>query len=168
MPLAQDVVDHRLADDLGKVLVDQQPLVVPQRDLAGDEEREVAVRHGQPPSADGKPLEVDAAELVDHAVVEQDVGAVQAGDHHVLVVAGIAEQRAVGAVAVRDPGHVLVHAAGTDLELRPDGAVRVRHVEVGTEPGTAAEHRVQVERRRSGVGRHQRVLGHPSWTSDRR
>ena len=47
----QDVADHGLAGDLRKVLVDQQPLVVPERYLAGDQVPQVGV--GQVGAAGG-------------------------------------------------------------------------------------------------------------------
>ncbi len=99
-----------------------------------------------------KDAEVDLVEIVDDAVVEEDVGAVQAGDHHVFVVAGITQERPVGAVAVLNTGHVLVDPARTDLELGPNRPIRVRHVEVGPSTRTAAEHRIEVERGCPGVG----------------
>ena len=71
-------------------------------------------------------------------VVEQDVGAVQPGDHQVLVVARIAKQRPVGSVAVRHSRHVLVHAAGTDLQRRADRPVGTRCVQVRPRARAAA------------------------------
>jgi hypothetical protein len=40
---SQHIVDHGLARDLGKMLVDQQPLVVPKGHLARDQELHIAV-----------------------------------------------------------------------------------------------------------------------------
>ena len=48
-----------------------------------------------------------------------------------------------------DAGDVLVHAAGSDLQLRADRPVRVLDVEVRAESRAAAEHRVEIERRES-------------------
>ena len=91
--VGQDLVDRRLAHDLGQVLVHQQPLVVPQGDLTGDEESDVAV--GPVAAARRREgVEPVAVELVEEPVVEKDVGAVQAGDDDVLVVAGIADNGA--------------------------------------------------------------------------
>ncbi len=81
----------------------------------------------------------------------------QPGDHDVLVVARVAEQRRVAAISVRHSGDVLVHAAAADLQRGPDGPIRVRHVQVRPRRGSAAEHRVQVQRRGPGVGRGQRI-----------
>ena len=64
----------------------------------------------------------------------------QPRDHHVLVVARIAQHRAVGAIRVRDPGDVLVHPARPDLQLR-DRPVCICHVQVGAEARPATESR---------------------------
>ena len=109
----------------------------------------------------GKPSQVVLGELVQDAVVEQDVRAVQTGDDHVLVVAGVAEQRPVGAITVRHPWHVLVHAAGAELQLRPHRPIRVLDVQLGPHAGPTAEHRVQIECWGARVGRQRRVLRDP-------
>ena len=84
----------------------------------------------------------------------------QPADDHALVVARITQQRAVGPVAVADAGNVLMHPAGAELQLRPDRPVRVLHIQVRTDPGAAAEYRIQIQRRRARVARDQRVLRH--------
>ena len=67
----------------------------------------------------------------------------------------------VRAIAVGHPRDVLVHAAAADLQLRPDRPVLVVDVQVRADPGSAAEHGVQIQRRGAGVRRDQRVLRHP-------
>jgi hypothetical protein len=81
-------------------------------------------------------------ELIEHPVVEQDVRAVQPRDDHVLVVTRIAKQRAVGAIPVRHARNILLHAAGSDPELRVDGSILVLHVQIGPQPRPVPEHRV--------------------------
>ena len=131
---------------------------MPQGHLPRDQELHVAVGPvGVPGGREaGK---VVLGELVQDAVVEEDVPAVQAGDDHVLVVARIAQQRRVAAVRVGHARDILVNAAGAELELRPDRSVRILHVQVRSQARAAAEHRVQIERRRTRIGREQRVLG---------
>ena len=76
------------------------------------------------------------AQLIQHPVVKEDVRAVQARDDHALVVARIAQQRAVGAIAVGDPRDILVHAAGADPQLRSHRPVlRWRRTGRGEVPG---------------------------------
>ena len=84
----------------------------------------------------------------------------QAGDDHVLVVARIAQQRRVGTVPVGHPRDILVNAAGAELELRPDRPVRILHVQVRSHARAAAEHRIEIQGRSTGVWRRQRVLRH--------
>ena len=78
----EHIVDHRLPDDLWQELVQRQPLVVPRRELARLREH---VRRVDELSL--------FADVVDCAVVEEQERAVKACDHHVLVVAWIAEDR---------------------------------------------------------------------------
>ena len=85
----------------------------------------------------------------------------QPGGDEVLVVARVAEERGVGAVAVRDTWDVLVHAARAELQLGSDRPVRVLDVQIRAQSRAAAEHRVQIQRRRAGVGRDQWVLRNP-------
>ena len=85
----------------------------------------------------------------------------QSGDHHVLIVTRIPQQSGVGPIAIRDARHVLVHSAGPDLQFRSHRAIRVGDVQIRTHSRSAAEHRVQIKRRRAGIGRDQRILRHP-------
>ena len=85
----------------------------------------------------------------------------KSGGDDVLVVAWVAEQRGVRAVAVGDAGDVLVHAAGSELQLGSDRPVRVLQVQIRADPWAAAEHRVEIQRRGARVGRDQRVLRNP-------
>ena len=84
----------------------------------------------------------------------------QAGDDDVLVVAGIADN----ARYVPSPFATRGTSSWTPpvpiLQLRADRPVPVGDVQIGAQAGAAAEHRVEVQRRRTGVGRDQRVLGH--------
>ena len=150
--VGEDVIDHLLAGDLGQVLIDEQPLVVPQRDLSGEQEGNIAVPGVGPMGRrGGEGFQIVFGELVQDPVVEQDVAAVQAGDHHVLVVAGVAEQGGVGAVAVLDPRYVFVHPAAADLQLRADRPVGVLDVEVRAPAWAAAEDGVEIQGGRAGV-----------------
>jgi hypothetical protein len=115
----QHVADHRLPGNLRQVLIDQQPLVVPESDLPGNEELRVALREVCV-ACRRERTQAEAAEVGQDPVVEQDVGAVQPRDHDVLVVARVARQGRVAAISVRHPGHVLVYAASADLQCRPD------------------------------------------------
>jgi hypothetical protein len=136
------------------MLVDEQPLAVPQHHLPGDEVREVPARHAG--LLGGR--EAGQVEVVDHPVVEHDVSAVQAGDHDVLVVARVSENGGVGAVPVGVTRDVLVRTAAADPEFRAHRPVGVAHVQIGSASGAAAEHRIEIQRRRPGVRRDQRVL----------
>ena len=96
----------------------------------------------------------------------------QSRDHDVLVVARIAQQRAVAAVAVGHPGNVLVRCVvrsrsnhGSDLQLRANRAVAVIDVQVRAQPRAAPEHRIEIERRSARVRRAERVLRHPQLRS---
>ena len=90
---------------------------------------------------------------VDGMVVEQEEGAVQAGEDHVLVVSGIARER----THVRGPREVLEEAARLDLELRAIGRV----VQVRGADRAAPVDGVEVERRGASVGRLERVARLP-------
>ncbi len=96
-------------------------------------------------------------ELGQDAVVEQDVGAVQSADDDILIVARVAEQRGVAAVAIGRPGQILMHAAGADFQRRAHRSVGVGHVEIWPDAGAAAEDRVKIERGRARVRRRERV-----------
>ena len=109
----------------------------------------------------GEPAQIKVVEFVQHPVVEEDVRAVKSRNHHVLVVARVAQQRAVGAIAVGHAWDVLVHSARADLQLRSDRAIPVLHVQIGTDPWAAAEHRIEIEGRRPRIRRRQRILQHP-------
>jgi hypothetical protein len=97
---------------------------VPQGDLPGDQELVVAVGRVRALGRRER-TEVDAAQLAQHPVVEQDVRAVQPSDHQVLVVARVRKDRGVCAVAVGGPGHILMHPAGTELGGLVEGDVVV-------------------------------------------
>ena len=86
--VGQHVVDHRLAAGPGQELVDHDPLVMPAHqplrlgeDLAGIGQADLGLH------------------IVDGGVVELEEGELQLRDDQVLVVAGIADDRAVLAVA---------------------------------------------------------------------
>ena len=83
-----------VADDLGKELVHDGPLPVPPHEPAGLLER---IDAGQPARLD--PL--------GHGVVEQEEGHLKAGDHHVLVVPRITDDRPIVGVS----REILVQAA---------------------------------------------------------
>jgi hypothetical protein len=138
-PDTEHVVDHCLSGDLRQVFIDQQPLIMPERDLAGDEELVVDVGQvrvlGRRVTA-----QVDVVQVAQHPVVEQHVRTVQAGDHEIFVVAWVREGRGVGAVTVAGPGHILMHPARTDPQLRADRAIGVRHIQLGADARPAAEH----------------------------
>jgi hypothetical protein len=103
--------------------------------------------------------EIPLTELVEHAVVEEDVGAVQPGGHQVLVVAGIADQGGVGPVAVGHTGNVLVDSPGADLQPGSHRAVRVGDIENRRDGRSTAEDRVEIERESAAIRGGERVLG---------
>jgi hypothetical protein len=78
--VAQNVVDHRLPDEQRQELVQDHPLVVP---------------GGELPSRGEGVLRrlLLGSHVVDRVVVEQDERAVQPGDHQILVVARIRDDR---------------------------------------------------------------------------
>ena len=86
----------------------------------------------------------------------------QAGDDHVLVVAGVAEQRARRCrrrLATRGTSSCTPPLPSFSFgPTDPSGFSTYRS---GRSARAAAEHRVQIEGRGAGVGRQQRVLGDP-------
>ena len=89
----KDVINDILARDLWKVLIDQEPLVVPQSHLASDEELHVGV--GEVPRCLGRQVgQFQIGKIAQHTVVKQDVSAVETSYDHVFVVARV-PQRAV-------------------------------------------------------------------------
>ena len=120
--------------------MEEEPLVVPGRRAAGRVEHRGLLHAVRPHGVDGM-------------VVEQEEGAVQAGEDHVLVVSGIARER----THVRGPREVLEEAARLDLELRAVGGV----VQLRRADRAAPVDGVEVERRGASVGRLERVARLP-------
>ena len=130
----EDVVDQRRTDDGRQKLVDDDPLVVPGGDLS---------RLRIDSAATVSWPAVVVAQPVDDAVVEFHDGRMEPGEHEVFVVARIAEDgRARGGAR-----QILEEPAALESEL---GAV-VGVVQLRVLHGTAAVHRVEVERRGAGV-----------------
>src|SRR5215472_6613379 len=75
----EHVADDSLPGNLRQVFVDEKPLVMPERDLTSDQELRVALRGVSGTRGRERP-QAEVAEVGQDAVVEQDVGAVQAGD----------------------------------------------------------------------------------------
>jgi hypothetical protein len=104
---ADDRVDHRLTDEEGEELVQDQPLVVP-----GDQPPRLAVHLGGVRGATG-------AQPVDPVVVELQEGRLEPANNNILVVARVGDDRG----PVRQPRQILEQAARLDLRLRPVGLV---------------------------------------------
>ncbi len=137
----EHVVHHPQTDDLRQVLVQDEPVVVPRRHLP-----RVGERRGTAVAVVPCP--------VDGVVVEQDEGALQPCDHHLLVVARVGDDRGVRPVV--DARQILEEAAEADAQLVP---VR-RVVQLRACDGAGAVQGVEVQRRRPGVHRVGRVGGH--------
>ncbi len=132
----QHVVHRRLPDDQRQVRVEDDPMVVPCRQLAPLLESGVGV------AVDARPI--------DRVVVEEDERALEAGDHQVLVVARVGDDRRV----VRVSRQILEQASRLDPELRPvDRLVQLRSGD-RTRPvdGVEVERRRPRVRRAGGVG----------------
>ena len=127
------LVGKLLADNMREELVEDDPLVVPGR---------------QAPSL-GKRVgwiaDTSGTNGIDSVVVEQQEGALQAGDDHVLVVARIGDD----CLQCRGPREILEQASGFEAELDPVGGV-VESL-IGDRP--VAVHRVEVECRAAEVAR---------------
>ncbi len=152
--VGEDVLHDRRVDDARQEVGLEHPLVVPDHQLLGGAEQPVSGEAGE-------------RELVDHAVVEADERQVRLGDHQVLVVARVRDQRcapvgrrARGPTAARQvealerhvdavvPGRERRWARGARLEL---------HAVLGVEDlvvlvtRAAAVDRVEVQRRRAAL-----------------
>ena len=135
-PVPDDVVHHRLADDLRQQLVQHEPLVMPGGQLPRLRERGVA-------------SEAMRARPIHRVVVEEDERAVQPSDHQVFVVAWVRNDR----VAAVPAGQILELAAEADPQLCAVPPV----VEPRARDRASAVHRVKVERRCALVGRRARI-----------
>ena len=133
----QNLVGDLPADEVGEQLVDDDPLVVPGRQSTSFGERVGWIAH------------TIGTNGIDGVVVEQQEGALQAGDDHVLVVARIGDD----CLHRRGPREVLEQPSGFETELDPVGGV-VESV-IGDRP--VAVHRVEVEGRAAKVARVRRL-----------
>ena len=136
--VVHDPVGQRLADEQRQELVDDHPLVVPACQPLRPLEHFIVVGAA-----------VARLHIVDRGVVEQQERGVQPGEHQVLVVARVADDRHAFGIARQ----ILEWPDAADLELDP-GALEA--VQMGRPPRPAEVDRVEVERRRTGV---RRVLG---------
>ena len=146
-PVPKDVVHQGLTDEERQELVNDHPLVVPGR------EPPCPLEH-----LFGGEMAVAILDMVNRLVVEENERCLKTGDHQVLVVSRIGDDRAHVGVArqVFEESSALDPELGRTLPASPG----VHDVELLVRERAASVDRVEVERWRALVGRRQGLRHH--------